>query len=100
MFGSDVCKKENLKDCKEVSCNSRKESIKDDGLETVLVRDGERSNDDHSTIYLSNVCEALQRQINLCEREHITLAPRQNDGICAVVSRGMSTPSLTGATVK
>lgn len=80
----------NLKDCEEISRESTKESIEDDGFQRVLVRDGEGSTEGHGTLNMKNVCKVLQTQLELCGKKDITIHSERLECISEIMA-----PSIT-----
>lgn len=81
----------NLKDCEELSCENTKENEKADRFRRVPVICGRENNKDHGTLYMKNVCETLQAQVQLCEKDNIMFHPDREKRISAVISLSMTT---------
>lgn len=71
--------------------------MKDDGFQTVLVRDVGRKNKGQGNLYVKRVFEALQRQAKLCERDDSMLYPERKEDVSAVISPITTTTLFIGA---
>lgn len=92
-FHLDILKRKvkDMGDCEEVFCKSTKESVNGDIFQTVLVRDGGLNNEGDGTPPVKNVCEFLQRQVELCGNEYIMFHPKRKKRMSKVISPSMTT---------
>lgn len=83
-----------LKDCEEVSTDSKKESINDHGFQTGLMKDGEVKNKDRSTFYVKHGSEVLQEPVELLGKEDIKFHTESKERMSEVIYLSMTTPFM------
>lgn len=86
-FELDIFKKimKNLDNCEKFFSKYTKERIEDDAFQSVLVKNVV-NDEDHSTLYMNNVWEFLQNQVQLYETEDIMFHPEGNERLSEVAT--------------